>query len=130
MTPYDFEQKVAVGIEVLPQRVRERMKNVVVLIEDEPSAEDRKQNHLHKDETLLGLYKGIPLSQRGSGYGIGMTMPDSITLYRKPILETAEERKVSVEKIISETILHEFAHFLGMNEEEVRAWEARHHQRE
>ena len=126
MTPEEFEQKVAEGVSVLPERVREQIKNVVLLVDEEPSAEVRTVQKLKPNQTLLGLYKGIPLSRRGIGYG-GLVMPDSITLFRKPILETAGRNRKEIEKVIAETILHEFAHHLGMNEEEVRDWE-RHHE--
>jgi predicted Zn-dependent protease with MMP-like domain len=130
MTPEAFEQKVEECLTVLPERVRSKIDNVALIIENEPSAEERRAQQLGAHETLLGLYKGVPLNRRGTGYGIGMTMPDTITLFRNPIVEAVRERNVSIEKVISETILHEFAHYLGMNEEEVRTWEAARYQRE
>ena len=119
-----FEKLAVKGYENLPEWVRARIKNVALLIEDEPSSEDRIQEGLGDDETLLGLYKGIPLSARGEFYGVGMTMPDTITLYRLPILEAAEQDKKTVEDVVAETIWHEFAHHFGMNEQEVREREA------
>ena len=127
----EFEKLVEEGFERLPQWVREKIKNVAVLIEDEPSEEDRKREGLDEHETLLGLYKGIPLSARGEYYGVGMTMPDTITLYQLPIEDAAGEElsrsnldnrayQEVVKKIVAETIWHEFAHHFGMNEEEVR----------
>ena len=116
----EFEKLVEKGFERLPQWVREKIKNVALLIEDEPSAEERKAQGLDADETLLGLYKGIPLSERGESYGIGMVMPDTITLYQLPIEEAAEEDSMPIEQVVAETIWHEFAHHFGMNEQEVR----------
>jgi len=116
----DFEKLVAEGYEKLPQWVREKIKNVALLVEDEPSREDREAEGLGDDETLLGLYKGIPLSARGGEYGVGMTMPDTITLYQVPIEEAAEEDSLPVAQVIAETIWHEFAHHFGMDEHEVR----------
>lgn len=121
----EFEKLVAKGFEQLPQWVREKIKNVALLIEDEPRVEERKEQGLDEDETLLGLYKGIPLSERGESYGIGMVMPDTITLYQLPIEEAAEEDGVPVERVVTETIWHEFAHHFGMNEQEVRDREGR-----
>jgi predicted Zn-dependent protease with MMP-like domain len=115
-----FEKLVAEAYEKLPEWVREKIKNVALLVEDEPSQEDRKEEGLTADETLLGLYKGIPLSARGEYYGVGMTLPDTITLYKLPILEAAKEEGKSVTEVVSETIWHEFAHHFGMNEHEVR----------
>ena len=58
----EFEKLVAEGFERLPQWVREKIRNVALLVENEPSNEDREAEGLGEDETLLGLYKGIPLS--------------------------------------------------------------------
>jgi len=66
----EFEKLVAEGFERLPQWVREKIKNVALLVEDEPSEEDRKAEGLSDEETLLGLYKGIPLSARGRAVGL------------------------------------------------------------
>ena len=116
----EFERLVTEGYEKLPQWVREKIKNVALLVEDEPSQEDREAEGLGDDETLLGLYKGIPLSARGGEYGVGMPMPDTITLYQVPIEEAAEEDGLPVAQVIAETIWHEFAHHFGMGEHEVR----------
>jgi len=121
----EFEKLIEEGYEQLPQWVREKIKNVAVLVEDEPSDEDREAEGLGDDETLLGLYKGIPLSARGEEYGIGMTLPDTITLYQIPIEEAAEEDAMPVAQVIAETIWHEFAHHFGMDEHEVRKREQR-----
>ena len=120
-----FEKLVEEGFERLPEWVRAKIKNVALLIEDEPSGEDRKLEDLSDDETLLGLYKGIPSSERGELYGVGATMPDTITLYQKPIEEAAEEDKKDVRDVVAETIWHEFAHHFGMDEGEVRKRERR-----
>ena len=125
MRRVEFEKLVTEGFERLPQWVRAKIKNVALLIEDEPSGEDRKLEELSDDETLLGLYKGIPLSARGELYGVGATMPDTITLYQKPIEEAAEEDKKDVRDVVAETIWHEFAHHFGMDEGEVRKRERR-----
>lgn len=119
----DFEKLVEEGFALLPEHVREKICNVAILVEDEPSREDRKTQGLAEDETLLGLYKGIPLSERGEQYGVGATMPDTITIYQRPIEEAAEDTGLSVAVIVADTVLHEFAHHFGMNEAEVHAWE-------
>jgi predicted Zn-dependent protease with MMP-like domain len=119
----EFERLVAEGFERLPAWVREKIKNVALLVEDEPSKEDRKAEGLGDDETLLGLYKGIPLSERGELYGVGMTLPDTITLYQLSIEDAAEEDGKDVRDVVAETIWHEFAHHFGMDEHEVRGRE-------
>ena len=119
----EFEKLVEEGFERLPRWVREKIKNVAILIEDQPSQEDRGAEGLSDEETLLGLYKGIPLSARGEMYGVGMTMPDTITLYQIPIEEAAEEDKMDVRDVVAETVWHEFAHHFGMDERDVRGRE-------
>lgn len=134
MNSKEFEALVVEGYEQLPEWVREKIKNVALLVEDEPSPEDREAQGLSNEETLLGLYKGIPLSARGENYGIGMTLPDTITLYQLPIEGEARELWMSdihnirnleeaVKRTVEETIWHEFAHHFGMNEHEVRGRE-------
>ena len=78
----EFERLAAKGFEQLPAWVREKIKNVAILVEQEPSEEVRETEGLSDDETLLGYYQGIPLTERGEHYGVGMTMPDTITLYK------------------------------------------------
>ena len=115
-----FEKLVEDGYERLPKWVREKIKNVAVLLEDEPSQEVRKREGLKKSETLLGLYHGIPLAARGENYGVGMTLPDTITLYQLPIEQAARAEDKDVRDVVAETIWHEFAHYFGMDEGEVR----------
>lgn len=107
----------------VPERFRERITNVALLVEDEPSAEVREAEGLHEGETLLGIYQGIPNTERGSEYGVGVTMPDTITLYRLPLIEEAEamdrEFRQAMRIAIRETIWHELAHYFGHPEEPI-----------
>lgn len=132
----EFEKLIEEGFEKLPEWVRAKIQNVALLVEDEPSEEVRKREGLGEDETLLGYYHGIPLSERGEHYGIGATMPDTITLYKLPIEDAAAEElnlglqsnldlrnpeyQAAIKRVIVETIWHEFAHHFGMDEQEVR----------
>jgi predicted Zn-dependent protease with MMP-like domain len=118
----DFETLVGEGYDQLPAWVREKIANVAILVEDEPSEEVREMEQLGPDETLLGLYQGVPLTHRS--YDASMTLPDTITLYRLPIEETAAEDGLPVARVVAETIWHEFAHHFGMDEHEVREHEA------
>ncbi len=123
----EFEKLIEEGFEQLPQWVREKIRNVALLVEEEPSDDVRKIEGLGDDETLLGYYQGVPLTARGDMYGVGMTMPDTITLYQKPIEQAALEDGLPVSQVIAETIWHEFAHHFGMDENEVRL---REHERD
>jgi len=120
MSNEEFETLIEEGFEKLPDWVRAKIQNVALLVEDEPSEEVRKIEGLGEHDTLLGYYQGIPLSERGEHYGIGMTLPDTITLYKLPIERAAEEDGMPVAQVIAETIWHEFAHHFGMNEAEVQ----------
>ncbi len=122
----EFDALVREGYERLPEWVREKIKNVALLIEDEPDEETCREEGLDEDETLLGLYRGIPQTARGEGYGVGATLPDTITLYQKPIEEAAKEDGIPVAQVVAETIWHEFAHHFGMNEGEVQEREREH----
>ena len=122
----EFEELVSEGFALLPDWVRKKIKNAAILVEDEPSAEVRALEALEEDETLLGLYQGIPLSARGENYGVGMTMPDTITLFQRPIEECAKQDGIEIRKVIADTIWHEFAHHFGMDEKEVRDREKKH----
>lgn len=115
-----FEKLIEEGYEKLPAWVREKIKNVAILVEDEPSDEIREREGLGDDETLLGYYQGVPLTARGEGYGVGVALPDTITLYQWPIEDAAAEDGLPVAQVIAETIWHEFAHYFGMDEHEVR----------
>ena len=125
MSDVSFRELVArIGFTPVHEVFRKKIENVALLVEDEPSAEIRKQEGLHDTETLLGLYQGIPQTARGDGYGVFPTLPDIITLYRLPILKEAEDTDGDVARVIQETIWHEVAHPLGLLEHEVRDREA------
>jgi predicted Zn-dependent protease with MMP-like domain len=109
---------------LMPEKFASKIDNVALLIEDEPDEELRKIEGLEEGETLLGIYRGIPRTERGSEYGIAGTLPDTITLFRLPILEEALERtddhtsdfRKHVAKVIRETIWHEVGHYMGLSE--------------
>lgn len=119
MNREEFEKLVEEGFLAIPERFRVKLKNVAFLVEDEPSTQIRKEEGLEEDETLLGLYTGIPATARGDSYGMGMTIPDTITIYKNPIEEEADGDYELIRKIIYDTVWHEVAHYLGLGEEEV-----------
>lgn len=122
MPTEEFERLVEDGYERLPDWVRERMRNVALLIEDRPSKEDLLEQGIGDgtDETLLGLYRGIPLTERGEEYGAGLPLPDSITLFKQPIEEAAGGDAEKVRVIVADTIWHEVGHHFGLDEHGVR----------
>jgi predicted Zn-dependent protease with MMP-like domain len=125
MTKQDFEAAVAeIGLSAVPEQFRDLVRNVVFIVESEPSEEIRRTEGLEEDETLLGLYAGIPQTARGSDYGIGMTFPDTITLFQTPIEEEAEGVPIRIREVIRETIWHEVAHYFGLDHGEISKREA------
>jgi predicted Zn-dependent protease with MMP-like domain len=103
-----FEQIVVAALDELPEWIRERLDNVDVLIEEEPPPDQ---------PALLGLYQGIPLTQRGFHYA--GVLPDRITLFRGPI-ERAVRSEAELQGLIRHTVVHEFAHFFGISDDRLR----------
>ena len=78
-----FEWLVGKAIADLPDEFRERMDNIDVVVQDEPTSGQLADAGLKRSETLLGLYEGVPLTMRSRSYG--MVPPDKITIFQKPI---------------------------------------------
>ena len=117
----EFERLVAEEFpRAIPERFRAKLKNIALIVEDEPSEELRRLEGLRPGETLLGHYHGIPASERGDFYGVGPTLPDRITLFQSPIEEEAGGEERDIRRVVRETLWHEVAHYLGMDEHEVR----------
>lgn len=120
MSEQEFEQIANAEWERMPDRFKQKITNLALLIEDEVSDLVREEEGLEEGESLLGLYHGIPLTERGSEYGVGGTMPDTITLYRLPILEEASEMdrafRDAVRIVVRETLWHEVGHYFGLPE--------------
>lgn len=116
-----FKQMVAEGINAIPKKFLEKLKNVAIVVENEPGREQRKKVNLHPDWTLFGLYEGVPQSSRGSYYS---SLPDKITIFQKPIEEHARNEE-EIKEIVKNTVWHEIAHHFGMDEARVRRAEAR-----
>lgn len=132
MSPELFSEIAEQELEAVPERFARHVKNLALLIEDEPNDEVRAAEGLMPEETLLGLYQGIPLTERGAEYGVLGTLPDTITLYRLPLLDEGtmllQEGKAgdfenAVRLAVRETLWHEIGHFFGLSEEEVHARE-------
>lgn len=115
----------------VPAEWKKQIENVALLVEDAPSAELRASENLGPHDTLLGLYHGVPHTERGSMYG--GVVPDTITLFRLPILEDAqhlmraepieqhthEHFEVLVRSVIRQTLWHEIGHYFGLSEGEI-----------
>ena len=100
-----FEELVAHALDTIPVELARLVDNCVVLVEDQPPAED---------PTLLGLYEGVPLTERDSSYT--MALPDRITIFRRPILALCDTEAEIVEEV-RVTVVHEVAHHFGIADE-------------
>lgn len=118
MTRERFEEVVQVAFDSLPSDFRDRVENVHIVVEDYPSEDDRARIRAGKN-SLLGLYQGIPLTHRGTWYGMTPTAPDKITLYQKNI-ESVSRTEEETELRIREVLFHEIGHYFGMNEAQIR----------
>ena len=115
-----FEAMVEDAWESIPESIRREFSNLVVCVEDEPDREQLQRARVPPGGTLLGLYEGVPLDKRGWYYQ--MALPDRVTLFQGPLERNADG---DIYRAIYETLWHELAHHLGMNEREVRAAERR-----
>lgn len=112
----------AVAYDRLPEWVRTRMKNVAITIEDFVDTDTVRDMGLEDHMGLLGLYKGVPQTERT--IAAGFEMPDTIVLYRMPILEEASDSGKPIEDVLFETLWHEIAHHFGLTEEDVEKRES------
>jgi predicted Zn-dependent protease with MMP-like domain len=111
-----FREIVERALDGLPPEVLAAMENLEVTIEDEPDEEVREEFELAGDETLYGVYRGTPLVERG--HADAPLLPDRIVLYQIP-LEEDFPRVADLIEEIRRTVVHEVAHFLGMEEDQI-----------
>jgi len=109
-----FEELVIRALNSLPEWVREHMDNVEVLVAPWPSPDQLAAAGLGRNALLLGLYEGVPLTQRGRGYHL--VPPDRITLFQGPLELRARDEETLIQAI-RRTIIHEIAHHFGFSEE-------------
>lgn len=112
MTDERFDELITKAMDELPQEYIKGLNNVAIVMADEPSADQLAKARTKKGHLLLGLYEGIPLTERGAGYNF--VLPDKITMFKKPILELSENDEELFENI-KRTLWHEIAHFYGLD---------------
>jgi predicted Zn-dependent protease with MMP-like domain len=108
----EFDQLITRAMDELPQKYIEGLENVAIVQADEPTEEQKVKMKLGSHSLLLGLYEGIPLTQRGSGYSF--VLPDKITLFKHSILAVTHN-EVELFEQIKRTLWHEIAHYYGLN---------------
>jgi predicted Zn-dependent protease with MMP-like domain len=111
----EFQDIINTSITALPKAYVDRLENVAFIIEDYPSPEQRKKLELRNDQTLFGLYEGVPLSRR---QGTIKLLPDKITLFKSPI-ESVCQTLGEVRTQIAKTVWHEVAHYYGLNHDQI-----------
>jgi predicted Zn-dependent protease with MMP-like domain len=119
----DFERLVEEALLEIPRRFRKAMKNVAVVVEDEPPAHILEELEIEAPDSLFGLYQGTPLPERSWTHG--NTLPDHISIYQRPI-EDACENEEEIMECVAETVIHEFGHYFGMSEEEIEEIEEKY----
>jgi predicted Zn-dependent protease with MMP-like domain len=118
-----FTVLVEEALREIPRRFRDEMKNVAVVVEDEPPDHILDEMEIGPDDSLFGLYQGTPLPERGWGYG--NNLPDGISIYQFPIEDACEDDD-EIRECVAETVIHEFGHYFGMSEEEIEEIEEKY----
>jgi predicted Zn-dependent protease with MMP-like domain len=112
----EFAAIISEAMDNLPERFASRMDNVAVVYEDDPSPVQRKELALRGNQTLFGLYQGIPLPQRGIAYN--MVLPDKITIFKNPLL-AASQNEADLRDKVRHTLWHEVAHHFGLGHDRI-----------
>lgn len=109
----EFEQLVAAALDDLPPFFQAKMSNVEVVIELWPTRNDLRGAGVPSGQTLLGLYQGVPLTQRGAHYQLAL--PDRISIFQGPI-ELAYQTPEAIRAGVKHTVIHELAHHFGISD--------------
>ncbi len=119
MTRKEFRRLVTEALATLPPDIASRIENVEVVVEDEPTdAQIRGVGLDPREDTLFGLYEGVPLHERGHDYA---ALPDKISIFYVPIVESCASI-AEVRNEVRTTILHEVAHFFGIDDDDLDEW--------
>jgi predicted Zn-dependent protease with MMP-like domain len=111
-----FERHVADALATIPRRFRDALRNIAIVVEDEPDVQLLADMEVAPPDTLLGLYQGTPLTERRWDYG--NTLPDRILIFQGPHERAAADEDDLV-VAIGETLIHEVGHYFGLSEEEI-----------
>ena len=117
MTRREFERVVGEALESLPKRFADLVENVLIAVEEEPTAEDLDsiEDDADDDSELLGIYRGVALTERTHDMPL---LPDEIAIFRGPINRIASAREEAVREV-RETVIHELGHYFGLHDEEM-----------
>ena len=118
MRKLDFEELVRQAVEALPGDFLAIMENVDVQVRRWPTRRQVRNADLERGDTLLGLYEGVPLTERGDS---NMVLPDIITVFQAPIEEVCSSKEEIIAQVRM-TVVHEVAHYFGITDEELEDW--------
>ncbi len=113
METSEFERLVRQALGQIPPEIQAHLDNVDLVVEDHPSNEQLVGSGLEKEQLLLGLYEGLPLTERAD---YGMVLPDKITLFQNAIEEVCTSEEEIIEEV-RDTVVHELAHHFGISDE-------------
>jgi predicted Zn-dependent protease with MMP-like domain len=108
-----FDELVAVALDAIPEPFASALGEIAIVIADEPSAEQRAENGIGEDETLYGLYEGVPRTEWGADWA---PFPNRITLFRLPLEEDFADPEDLADEVRI-TVIHELAHHLGIDDD-------------
>ncbi len=111
-----FEALVAEALATIPEPFRSALDEVAIVIDDEPSPEQRRAEGLAPDETLYGLYEGVPRTEWGADWA---PVPNKITLFRLPLESDFPDPEELADEVRL-TVIHELAHHLGIDDDRLR----------
>ncbi len=117
-TKEEFDEMVGAAFARLPEHIREQVQNVAILVEDVPSEPVREDLALESLTELLGLYQGVPRTERDND--AVPLLPDSVTLYKLALEEEATNSGKDIANLIYETLWHELGHHFGHDEEGIQ----------
>ena len=121
-----FEELVRQAVATLPEEIAERMSNVDVEVQEQPTERQLRSLGVPSGRTLLGLYQGIPLTRRTSGYNL--VSPDRIIIFQRP-LELTSRGDDDLVKRVRDTVVHEIAHHFGISDERLQEMERERNKR-
>jgi predicted Zn-dependent protease with MMP-like domain len=114
-----FEHLVSEAVAGLPQEFRDLLENIDVVVEDFPTGNQSRK--AVGRGTLLGLYEGVPMTGRGSGYNL--VVPDKITIFQN-VIESFFTSDIEIEREVRNVVLHEIAHHFGLDDHRLEQIEA------
>ncbi len=115
----DFEDVVEKAIQMIPEMFRAQLDNMTIAVEDQPSEDLLQEMGMSLDETLFGVFTGVPLTERSITEP--PLFPDAIIIFREPLMAACRSLE-ELEREIAITVVHEIAHFMGLSEEQLEEY--------